>query len=166
MSLVSSHFCDVSAVRETGSRGSRRVTQSMQATLIRAHGGPEQLVVDELARPEPSAGEVVVRVAACAVNHLDIFVRRGMPGVPVPLPHTTGGDIAGWIDELGPGVLDIELGTPVLVDPAVPEGALGENKPGGLAEYVAVPAENLIPLDDDRRLVEFAALPIAYGTAH
>jgi alcohol dehydrogenase len=138
----------------------------MQATLIRAHGGPEQLVVDEVARPEPAAGEVVVRVGACSVNHLDIFVRRGMPGVTVPLPHTTGGDIAGWIDAVGPGVDGFEPGTPVLVDPAVPEGALGENKPGGLAEYVAVPAQNLIPLDDDRRLVDFAALPIAYGTAH
>jgi alcohol dehydrogenase len=109
---------------------------------------------------------VIVRVGACAVNHLDIFVRRGMPGVTVPLPHTTGGDIAGWIEALGPDVDGPEPGTAVLVDPAVAEGALGENKPGGLAEYVAVPAENLIPLDDDSRLREFAALPIAYGTAY
>ena len=150
---------------ETGERGEAPLSQTMQATLIREHGGPEALVVDELARPEPGAGEVVVRVGACAVNHLDIFVRRGMPGVTVPLPHTTGGDIAGWIDALGPGVEGPEPGTPVLVDPAVPGGALGEDKPGGLAEYVAVPAENLIPLDDDRRLLEYAALPIAYGTA-
>jgi alcohol dehydrogenase len=141
-------------------------SETMQATLIRAHGGPDALVVDALARPEPEAGEVLVRVGACAVNHLDIFVRRGMPGVTVPLPHTTGGDIAGWVDSLGPGVAGPEPGTPVLVDPAVAEGALGENKPGGLAEYVRVPAENLIPLDDDSRLVEFAALPIAYGTAY
>jgi NADPH:quinone reductase-like Zn-dependent oxidoreductase len=140
-------------------------SQTMQATLIREHGGPDALVVDELARPEPATGEVLVRVGACAINHLDIFVRRGMPGVTVPLPHTTGGDIAGWVAELGPGVEGPAVGTPVLVDPAVPEGALGENKPGGLAEYVSAPAENLIPLEDDRRLVEFAALPIAYGTA-
>jgi NADPH:quinone reductase-like Zn-dependent oxidoreductase len=138
----------------------------MQATLIRAHGGPDALVVDVLARPEPGAGEVLVRVGACALNHLDIFVRRGMPGVTVPLPHTTGGDVAGWVAELGSGVAGPEIGTPVLVDPALPEGALGEDKPGGLAEYVSVPAGNLIPLDDDRRLIEFAVLPIAYGTAH
>jgi alcohol dehydrogenase len=142
------------------------VAQSMQATLIRAHGGPDQLVVDELTRPEPGAGEVLVRVGACAVNHLDIFVRRGMPALKVPLPHTTGGDIAGWIEELGLGVDGLEPGTPILVDPAVAEGALGENRPGGLAEYVVVPAENVIALDDDRRLLDFAALPIAYGTAH
>jgi alcohol dehydrogenase len=138
----------------------------MQATLIREHGGPEALVVDELERPQPGRGEVIVRVGACAINHLDIFVRRGMPGVTVPLPHTTGGDVAGWVEALGPGIEGPEPGTPVLVDPAVAEGALGENKPGGLAEYVAVPAENLIPLDDDGRLLEFAALPIAYGTAY
>jgi alcohol dehydrogenase len=142
------------------------VAQLMQATLIREHGGPDRLLVDEVVRPGPAAGEVLVRVGACAINHLDIFVRRGMPSVTVPLPHTTGGDIAGWVETLGPGVDGLEPGTPVLVDPAVPEGALGENKPGGLAEYVAVPAGNVIVLDDDRRLIEFAALPIAYGTAH
>ena len=142
------------------------MTQTMQATLIREHGGPDRLLVDELVRPEPGDGEVLVRVGACAVNHLDIFVRRGMPSVQVPLPHTSGGDIAGWIDAVGPGVDAPAPGTPVLVDPAVPEGALGENKPGGLAEYVAVPAGNAIALDDDRRLLDFAALPIAYGTAH
>jgi alcohol dehydrogenase len=144
------------------------VTQIMQATLIREHGGPDRLVVDSLTRPKPGAGEVLVRVGACAVNHLDIFVRRGMPAFKVPLPHTSGGDIAGWIEELGPGVeaQGLERERPILVDPAVDEGALGENRPGGLAEYVIVPAGNLIPLDDDRRLLEFAALPIAYGTAH
>lgn len=139
----------------------------MMATLIREHGGPDRLLVEPRERPEPSAGEVLVRVGACAINHLDIFVRRGMPGVPIPLPHTGGGDIAGWIEVVGPGVGGFEAGAPVLVDPAVAEGALGENRPGGLAEYVAVPAENLIPLKDDDvgRLIRAAALPIAYGTA-
>lgn len=137
----------------------------MQATVIREHGGPEALVVDQLPRPVAGPGEVLVRVGACAVNHLDVFVRRGMPGVEVPLPHTTGGDIAGWVEELGTGVPGPPPGTPVLVDPAVPEGALGENKPGGLAEFVAVPAENLIPLESDSHLLELASLPIAYGTA-
>jgi alcohol dehydrogenase len=142
------------------------VTQIMQGTLIRAHGGPDQLVVDSLKRPEPGPGEVLVRVGACALNHLDIFVRRGMPALKVPLPHTSGGDVAGWIEEIGLRVDGLEPGMPILVDPAVAGGALGENRPGGLAEYVVVPAENVIALDDDRRLLEFAALPIAYGTAH
>lgn len=139
---------------------------TMQASVIREHGGPEQLLVQELARPVPGPGEALVRVGACALNHLDIFVRRGMPGLPVPLPHTTGGDIAGWVDSLGPGASGIEPGQPVLVDPATDRGALGETAPGGLAEYVLAPVANLIGLDDDRSLVDFAALPIAYGTAH
>lgn len=138
----------------------------MQAAVIREHGGPEKLLIDDTTRPQPGVGEVVVRVGACALNHLDIFVRRGMPGVHVPLPHTSGGDVAGWVDELGSDVDGVAVGTPVLVDPAVAEGALGENKPGGLAEYVAVPAANLMPLESDEQLLELSALPIAYGTAH
>jgi hypothetical protein len=58
----------------------------MTATLIREHGGPEQLLVETVARPRPGAGEALVRVAACALNHLDIFVRRGTPGIAVQLP--------------------------------------------------------------------------------
>jgi NADPH:quinone reductase-like Zn-dependent oxidoreductase len=140
---------------------------TMTATVIREHGGPDRLNVEEVEQPAPAPGELTVRVAACAINHLDIFVRRGMPGLPIPLPHTTGGDIAGWIEELGEGVDGPAVGTPVLVDPAVPEGALGENRPGGLAEYVVAPAGNVIPVADADlgRLIEVAALPIAYGTA-
>jgi len=141
------------------------MTETMTATLIREHGGPERLLVETVERPHPGAGEALVRVAACALNHLDIFVRRGTPGIAVQLPHTAGGDIAGWIAELGPGVTGPRVGAPVLVDPAVPAGTIGENTAGGLAEYVLVPADNLIELEDSDRLSEMAALPIAYGTA-
>jgi len=94
-------------------------------------------------------------------------VRRGMPGVTIPLPHIAGGDVTGWVAELGEGVSSIEAGTPVLIDPTVPEGTLGEGRAGGLAEYVTVPAANAIPLSGDATalLVAVAALPIAYGTA-
>lgn len=139
----------------------------MQASLIREHGGPEQLLLERVERPAAGAGEALVRVAACAINHLDIFVRRGMPGVPVPLPHTTGGDIAGWVEQADPAS-GVAAGTPVLLDPAVGHSALGENLPGGLAEYVVAPAANLLPLPAETgvgRLVDVAALPIAYGTA-
>jgi alcohol dehydrogenase len=139
----------------------------MKATVIREHGGPEQLLFEPVPRPVPAADEVLVRVGACSLNHLDVFVRRGMPGVTTPLPHTTGGDIAGWVEEVGSDVEGVDPGTAVLVDPAVEEGALGENRAGGLAEFVSVPAENLIPLrgDDLARIVRVATLPIAYGTA-
>src|ERR1035437_2464051 len=142
------------------------MSETMLATVIREHGGPEQLRVEEVPRPAPGPGEVLVRVAACAINHLDIFVRRGMPGLPIPLPHTTGGGVVGWVDELGPDVEGVDEDALVLVDPAVEEGALGENKPGGLAEYLVVPAANLLPVADERFFVELAALPIAYGTAY
>lgn len=140
--------------------------ESMHAAVIREHGGPEKVTVESTEKPFPGQGEALVRVGACGLNHLDIFVRRGMPGLPVPLPHIGGGDIAGWIDSLGPSTTGIDVGTPVLVDPVIEGvGMLGETRRGGLADYVAVPVSNLMPLPDERKLREFAALPVAYGTA-
>lgn len=138
----------------------------MQAAVIRQQGGPEQVVVGPFERPVPGPGEVLIRVGACALNHLDIFVRRGMPGLPVTLPHISGGDIAGWVDAVGPGVSRIELGMPVLVDPVTEHGMLGETQRGGLAEFVTVPAVSLLPLPSEDRMIDFASLPVAYGTAY
>jgi NADPH:quinone reductase-like Zn-dependent oxidoreductase len=140
----------------------------MQAALIVRHGGPDVLELSEVARPAPGADEVLVRVGACALNHLDIFVRRGMPGIHFDFPHVSGGDVAGWIEAVGDDVDQSLVGTTVLVDPDIDGFALGEGpRWGGLAEYTVIPAENVIPLDgpvDD--LERYAALPIAYGTAH
>lgn len=138
----------------------------MQAAVIHEHGGPEVLRVEEIQRPQVAEGWALVRVAACALNHLDVFVRRGMPGLPIPLPHVSGGDIAGFVEEVGDGVSPDLVGAAVLVDPAVDGGAIGEDRPGGLAEFVSAPAANLIALPGDARLLDFAALPIAYGTAY
>ena len=140
---------------------------TMQAALIREHGGAEVLDVREIERPSPKAGEVLVRVAACALNHLDIFVRRGMPGVRFTFPHVSGGDIAGWVEEVGEGVEDTWSGSSVLIDPLVDGHALGEGPWGGLAEYITVPARNVMRIGDRGIDVRpYAALPIAYGTAH
>lgn len=144
----------------------------MRAIVIREHGGRDKLQLDE-ATPAPRAGvgQAVVRVHACGLNHLDIFVRRGMPGKHTPLPFISGGDIAGVVEALGPGApggspsAGVAVGRRVVVDPALPGGALGEDVPGGLAEYALVPAANLIPLPDGISFDEAAALPIAYGTA-
>lgn len=143
------------------------MSATMKAAVIHEHGGPERMGVETTGRPAPGPGEISVRVAACGVSHLDIFVRRGMPGVTIPLPHIAGGDVTGWVEELGENVSAITPGSPVLVDPAIPEGTLGEGRAGGLAECVVVPAANAIPLGGDAigRLVSVAALPIAYGTA-
>jgi len=136
----------------------------MRAIVIREHGGREQLRLEEVPAPAAGPGQAVVRVHACGLNHLDIFVRRGMPGKHTPLPFTSGGDIAGVVAAAGPGAGAI-AGERVLVDPALEHGAIGEDTPGGLAEYALVPAANLIRLPDDISFDEAAALPVAYGTA-
>src|SRR5919197_1528937 len=124
----------------------------MRAVVIHEHGGPDVLRLEtDWPMPEPDPGEVLLRVRACGLNHLDIFVRRGMPGLPVELPRITGGDLAGGVAALGPEVEGVPLGQRVLVDPHVQYGppgrrrfgALGEHTQGGLAEYAVVPADNL-----------------------
>src|SRR5262249_52470783 len=99
------------------------------------------------------------------LNHLDIFVRRGMPGFPVPMPFISGGDIAGEIAALGPSVNGWDIGDRAAVHPVTPEGMMGEEIPGGMAEYVRVPVENLIRIVPGLDFATAAAVPIAYGTA-
>ncbi|MBV9279914.1 MAG: zinc-binding dehydrogenase [Chloroflexi bacterium] len=140
---------------------------TMRAALIREHGGPQVLELADVERPSPGPGEILVRVGACALNHLDIFVRRGMPGVRFSLPHVSGGDIAGWVEAAGDEGSARLVGATILLDPLVNHQALGEGPWGGLADYVVAPAENAIPLEEpDADLNRYAALPIAYGTAY
>jgi NADPH:quinone reductase-like Zn-dependent oxidoreductase len=156
---------------------------TMRAVVIHQHGGAEVLKVEtEWPRPEPKAGEVLVKVKACALNFLDIFTREGMPGEPTPLPHITGGDIAGVVENLGAGVASPAVGTRVLLNPAWGCGVceycldgdgplclkphmLGELDPGGLAEYVVAPARQAIPIPDSYGFDDAACLPVTFGTA-
>jgi len=138
----------------------------MKAALILKHGGIENIVVGDHPKPVPGPGEVLIAVKACGLNHLDIFVRRGIPGRTLELPHISGGDIAGEVAEVGPGVENVQPGDRVLVDPLINGQALGEDLTGGLAEYAKVPAANCIPLPEGISYEEAAALPIAYGTAY
>jgi alcohol dehydrogenase len=129
------------------------------------------LRIEDVAAPTPGPGEILVDVKACGLNYLDIFVRRGMPGLPVSFPRITGGDIAGVVAQIGGNVTAVARGQRVLLDPAIelPDGragALGEHTNGGLAEHIVVPAEKAIPLPDEVSFEQAAALPIAYGTAH
>jgi alcohol dehydrogenase len=137
----------------------------MKAAVIERQGGLENLVYREWPDPVPRPGEVLVRIRACGLNHLDIFVRRGMPGFPVPMPFISGGDMAGEIAALGPGVSGWAAGDRVALHPVTHEGMMGEEIPGGMAEYVRVPAENLVRLADGLEFPVAAAVPIAYGTA-
>lgn len=141
------------------------VPATMRAVVIPVHGGVEVLQHREVPTPRPGPGEALVRVEAVGLNYLDIFVRRGMPGKRIPLPHISGADIAGVVAAVGPEADDQLTGVRVLVDPAVGRGAIGEDLPGGMAEYVVAPAANLIPLPAHVSFEEAACLPIAYGTA-
>ena len=142
----------------------------MRAVVIYEHGGRDKLVLDDVPDPTPSRGEILLRVKAVGLNYLDVFVRRGMPGLPIDLPRISGGDVAGEVAALGEGVQSVEVGQRLLIDPAVrmPDGtlgALGESTTGGLSEYMTVSAENAIALPHDVSYEQAAALPIAYGTA-
>ncbi|MFT5488559.1 MAG: alcohol dehydrogenase, partial [Alphaproteobacteria bacterium] len=134
----------------------------MKAAVIEQQGGVENIVYRDWDDPEPVAGEVRVRVEACGLNHLDIFVRRGMPGFPVPMPFISGGDIAGTIDSLGDGVTGWSVGDRVTMNPQTDHGMIGEELVGGLAELICVPAINLVALPDNVTMETAAAIPINY----
>ncbi len=146
------------------------MTATMRAVLTIAHGGREVLAaVADHPSPVPKAGEVIVAVAATALNFHDIFTRRGMPGIKIDLPVIAGSDIAGTIVELGDGVGGWKIGDRVLVNPILRDGRvgmLGETADGGRAERVAISALQLLAVPDAVSLEDAASLPLAYGTAH
>jgi alcohol dehydrogenase len=117
--------------------------------------------------PVPGAGDVVVRVRATALNYHDVFTRRGMPGIRIPMPAIMGLDVAGEIAALGPGVTGWKVGDRVLGDPInrVEGGLTGETVHGGLAEYCRLRAHQLVVIPDGIAFEQAAALPCAYGTA-
>lgn len=154
----------------------------MRAVVIHEHGGPEVLRVSEIADPVPGPGDVLVRVRACAMNHLDLWVRRGLPGAPWSLPLITGSDVAGDVAAVGPGV-DLGLvGAPVMVLPGLScghcarcvsgadhlcrhYGILGEHRDGGMAERLVVPRANVVPKPDRLTYEAAAAMSLSFLTA-
>ena len=142
----------------------------MKAVRFHAFGGPEVLRVEEVARPEPGPGEARVAVRAVALNHLDLWVRRGLPGIA--LPHVGGSDFAGLVDALGPGVSGLAPGDRVLGHPLLPPAApggepriLGEHVDGACCEALVLPAANLLPVPPRLSFEQAAALPVAFVTA-
>ncbi|HEY0081017.1 MAG TPA: zinc-binding dehydrogenase [Pyrinomonadaceae bacterium] len=154
----------------------------MKAVVFKEHGAPEVLEYTE--RPEPSikANEVLVEVRACALNHLDVWARRGLPGVEIPLPHILGNDIAGVVREVGEVVDWVKAGDEVMLQPGVSCGhcreclsgadnmcaqydILGYRRDGGYAQLVAAPAANVIPKPERLSWEEAAALPLVTVTA-
>ncbi|HVF55142.1 MAG TPA: zinc-binding dehydrogenase [Pyrinomonadaceae bacterium] len=154
----------------------------MKAVVFNEHGGPEVLHYEE--RPDPSirANEVLVEVRACALNHLDVWARGGLPGIEIPLPHILGNDIAGVVREVGEVAGWVKPGDEVLLQPGVSCGhcreclrgadnlcpeydMLGYRRDGGYAELVAAPAVNVIQKPRNLSWEEAAALPLVTVTA-
>ncbi len=159
---------------------------TMKAVVVREHGGLEQLRYEDVPIPKVGGGEVLLRVKAVALNHMDLWLRRGLPegpGIrPVHLPHVSGGDIAGVVAEVGSGVNHLEIDQPVVVYPGLYCGSclychrgehsmcheyevVGEKIWGGLAEYTLLPAKNLEPMPSGMSFEQAAALPVAMTTA-
>ena len=137
----------------------------MKALCFYEHGELDVLQYTDVPDPEPGPGQVLIRVRACALNHLDIWIRRGWPGLKLEMPHWTGADVAGEIAALGEGVSGWEVGQRVVADPGISTREdeftrrgehslspgyviLGEQVRGGQAEYVAVPASNLMEIPE------------------
>lgn len=141
----------------------------MRAAVIYEHGGPGSIRLESgFPDPRPEDGCVVVRVRATSLNYHDIFTRRGMPGIKVPMPCIMGLDFAGDIVAVGKGVDGWKRGDRVLIDPVDrvgPGGLIGEMWHGGLAELARVPAHHLLRLPADVDYQAAACLPVAYGTA-
>jgi NADPH:quinone reductase-like Zn-dependent oxidoreductase len=140
----------------------------MKALVLRQHGTLDELqVVTDYPMPQATEGHVVIRVRASSFNYHDVFTVRGMPGIKVPLPVIIGLDMAGEIAEVGPGVTGWKVGDRVLVNPLnTKKGLMGEMLDGGMGEYCAVAAEQLIKMPDRVSFEDAASLPVAYGTAH
>jgi NADPH:quinone reductase-like Zn-dependent oxidoreductase len=154
----------------------------MRAVGFSRHGGPEVLELIELPMPIPKASEVRLRVKAVALNHLDVWVRRGWPGLKLQLPHVLGSDIAGVVDAVGSEVTDVSIGTEVCVNPGLSCGVcekclcgadhlcrrytiLGEHVRGGNAEYLCVPRQNLLPKPARLSFESAACVPLTFLTA-
>ncbi len=155
----------------------------MQAVRFHTHGGPEVLKQEEIPDPQIAPNEVLVRIKACALNHLDLWLRKGLPGVKVPLPHIPGCDITGEVAAVGALCARVRVGDPVVISPGRSCGQCirclegrdnlcasyqiigGYGLCGGYAELISVPEVNILPLPKGLDFVQAAALPITFLTA-
>jgi NADPH:quinone reductase-like Zn-dependent oxidoreductase len=154
----------------------------MRGLGFREHGGLDRVEFVDVPEPSPGPGEVRVRVRAAAFNRLDRFVLAGIPGVPIERPHVLGSDVAGEVDALGEGVVDLDGGARVLANPGLWDGTcaaclageqsscrsyriLGEHTQGSATEFVVMPRRNLYPIPDGWTFAEAAAVPLVFQTA-
>ncbi len=154
----------------------------MKALAFNEFGGPDRLRIQDVPDPRIRPGDVLVRVRACALNHLDLFVREGIPALRTPLPFWSGCDIAGDVAEVGAAVSNVTVGDRVAVNPSlacgrcefclqgedsmcVRYGILGEHEPGGFAELVRVRGDSVVKLPDHIAYEEAAAFILVNLTA-
>jgi NADPH:quinone reductase-like Zn-dependent oxidoreductase len=154
----------------------------MRAVTIHKHGGPEELRLEEMPAPEAEDGKVLIKLKAAALNHLDLWVRKGIPGLKLKFPHIMGSDGSGVVEETGSGVKGIASGDSVLLDPGISCGVcefcakgehsecvtfhlIGEHIDGTHADYVLAPQENVHPIPSHLSFEEAAALPLVFLTA-
>jgi NADPH:quinone reductase-like Zn-dependent oxidoreductase len=153
----------------------------MKAAVFHEFGGADVLRIEEVQTPVVQPGEVLLRVKAASLNHLDIWTRKGLP-FPITMPHIGGSDVAGTVEAIGAGVDGVALGARVVVNPSISCGIcawcqageeplcvdyriLGEHINGGFAEFVSVPAVNLFPIPDHVPMETAAAAPLVFLTA-
>jgi NADPH:quinone reductase-like Zn-dependent oxidoreductase len=154
----------------------------MKAVVFHQHGGPEVLQYTDVEKPSPGPSDVLIEVKATSINHIDIFLRRGMPGVKVPMPKIVGSDAAGIIREVGRDVAGLQPGQRVTINPGVSCGhceacaagfgsqcisysMVGESRDGAYAQFIAVPAHIVLPIPDSISFEEAAAAPLVFLTA-
>jgi NADPH:quinone reductase-like Zn-dependent oxidoreductase len=154
----------------------------MKAIVFHEHGGPEKLKFQEAPDPSVGPGQVRVRVRACALNHLDLWVLKGIPAYHTRLPHIPGSDVSGVVEQIGEGVGGIQAGDRVFIAPGISCFAcayclsgrdnlclnyriLGAGTDGGYAELVSAPARNILPIPEGLSFEEAAAAPLTFLTA-
>ncbi|MCK4773896.1 MAG: zinc-binding dehydrogenase [Candidatus Krumholzibacteria bacterium] len=154
----------------------------MRAVYYEEHGGPDVLKIGDFDDPAAARGQVVIDVKSVSLNHIDLFLRRGLPGLRIPLPHIPGCDAAGVVSEVGEDVTTVAVGDRVLMNPSVSCGQcefcvrgdaslcttytlIGETTQGTCCEKIVVPAINAIPIPDSLSFDDAASIPLVFLTA-
>ncbi|MGR3179164.1 MAG: zinc-binding dehydrogenase [Candidatus Anammoxibacter sp.] len=155
----------------------------MKAVVFHEHGGTEKLVYEDFPDPQAGVDDVIVKVRSCSINHIDIWIRQGIPAYKMDLPHVSGCDVSGVVEDVGKNVADVNVGDKVIVAPGLScfkcdeciSGndnlcdsfkIFGAGTHGGYAEFVKAPSNSIIQMPNSLTFVESAAFPLTFLTAY